>query len=219
MPASKYDHGHTEYHVCEACKGKIGTLQDYSDSHLTFERRRVPKRWPDIYATGIFHERMVDVLMQEGISGFKAYPMKLAYYERWLEVVGERGRSIGPPRYFRIEILGRVDVDVYEIDNGEGSVCPTCGRRTLGKSKSYPYAAKRVIPATDTWDGSDLCKFRNFQAEIPLCSRRVIDLAAKHQWSGRFGGYTPGIFILQPAPMDWFERAEPLIRQRHPDLL
>jgi hypothetical protein len=178
----------------------------------------LPEYFPDICGTGVFHSRVVEALKRERCTGFRAYPMQWDCLEQWVEMMTPKANALEWPVYYRIEIFGRVEDNRSEIDP-EGKVfCPLCRMRLPGSrldmSKNY-----RVIPIPGTWDGTDLCAWKGDSgAKSPLCSRRVVDLAAQYRWSNSsFGHPTPGVQIIWPIPQNWFEIMEPKVRALHPD--
>jgi hypothetical protein len=205
---------------CELC-GKWWKDYDESRSSLMVppEIRRWPVMWPDFKWARIVHERVVEVMLREGLTGFRAHRLPWFYMGSPddLGIKPIKGEDL--PTYCVLEITGRVDANLYEMDNEEVSTCAGCGRRTFRKGKSYPQA-KRIVPVDGTWDGSDICMWRNYGVSEWLCSRRLIDLAAEHQWTNVvFGSPCPGFRLESPVPKNWLEIVTPKIAERHADLL
>jgi hypothetical protein len=219
MPFSPYDHGAVSRRVCERCGNSIA-IQDLSDSVLKLDlsSRYLPKYFPDIRTTGVFHSRVVETLWREGCTGFRAYPMKWDCLEEWVERMTPKADDLQWPEYYRVEILGRVDEDLRDIDPDGTVFCPECHLLIPGaRPKKSP--RRRSIPVPGTWDGSDFCLWRGDSAgQSPLCSRRVVDIAVRDMWTNvAFGDPTPGVQLLSPVPKNWLELVEPKIREMHPD--
>jgi hypothetical protein len=182
-PFHAYDRGNAARRQCEYCSNWI-TTQDLSNSVLKLDlhSRFLPEYFPDVCSTGVFHSRVVETLKRERCTGFRAYPMQWDCLEQWIEMMTPKADALEWPVYHRIEILGRVEDDRSEIDPERKIFCPLCRMRPPGSrldmSKNY-----RVIPLPGTWYGTDFCAWKGDSgAKSPLCSRRVIDLAARYRW-------------------------------------
>ena len=217
-PFSMSDRGGTYRRQCERCGSRI-EIPDLSRSilRLDMERPFLPDYFPDIFATGIFHSRVIRELQRSGCTGFRAYPMRWEGIEPWTEMMCPKADGLEWPEYFRIEILGRVAQDRREVDPEGKIFCPECDKIVPGTVVDRK-KLRQPVPLPGTWDGSDLCVWRGVtQGQSPMCSRRFIDLAAKHHWTNLgVGSPVPGVFFHSPIPENWLELIEPKIRELHP---
>jgi hypothetical protein len=180
----------------------------------------VPKSFPDVAGTGILHSRIVEILRNEGCTGFDAHPIKWRELEEWCEWVGPKAQARAWPQYYRLEILGNVDLDWSLIDNDPTLRCRECHAPTPGVPAGRALTNFR-LPVEGTWDGTDFCAYRNVPGDSTktLCSRRVVDLAAKYKWSNVSFGRTvpPDVKIASPIPSDWFDQISNNLKERHPE--
>ena len=102
----------------------------------------MPKSFPDVAATGILHSRIVEILRNEGCTGFDAHPIKWKELEEWCEWVGPKAQAREWPQYYRLEILGNVDLDWSLVDSDPTLRCPECHALS---SWSHPQFAR--LPA------------------------------------------------------------------------
>ena len=217
-PFSLSDHGGSERHRCERCSNWI-EIPDLSRSVLrvNMSERFLPDYFPDIFAKGIFHSRVVSELQRAGCTGFRAYPMGWEGIEAWTEFMTPKADGLQWPQYFRIEIFGTVAADRGEFDPEGKIFCPECDKIIPG-AKVDRRKLREPMPLPGSWDGSDLCVWKGVTTGISsMCSRRFIDLAAKHQWTNLGAGNpVPGVFFHSPIPENWLELIEPKIRELYP---
>ena len=206
---------------CPACSTKVSQK---SPKNATIWVGSGGTKWTDVLANIdglLLHERAVDIITRDGLTGFRAHPVAI-------EKVESKDLSGQPaPRYYLIEITGTADIDPNEVDDEGGSICPVCFCRTPKDDNPYRWAPKRLVPKLATWDGSDFVRLRNLRTARKFCSKRFIDLASKHQWTNfRFGETLPGICLsatpsegqLSYYDMDWFDKFAQRVRAKHPDL-
>ncbi len=207
---------------CPAC-GVLNSKESPSEATIWVGNG---SRWTDIISNIdclLLHERVVEVLERSGISGFQAYPVKIN------KVNSNKLTSISAPKYYLIDILGRIDVDVTQLDDLGGSVCPACFARNAIKGNRYRWKTKNIIPDLDTWDGSDFTKIRNWRTKRNYCSKRFIDLASEHKWTNFvFGESVPGVGLwekpqhaingLSYKDKNWFEKLSEQVKEKHSDL-
>jgi len=208
---------------CPACGAKI-TVK--SPKNAAIWVGATGSKWSDVLQCIdglILHERVVNVIISEGLTGFIAHPLKI-------EKIGNKKLAEkGDPSYSIIEITGRVDIDVGQLDDVGGSVCPVCFTRNPAADNPYRWKEKRVFPLMETWDGSDFTRIRNLRWGIHYCSKRFIDLASRHKWRNFiFGQSLPGVGLWEKAPKEidglsyldplWFEKLSERVKIKHPDL-
>jgi len=206
---------------CPAC-GRYRPLKSFKNAKIHIAGPG--SKWPDFlncHGLSIFHERVVKVMIEEGLTGFLAHPTEI------VKIDNKRLAARPAPQYFLLEIYGTVEIDLNEKDGVGGNVCPLCfhnlrvlGRGELGKD--------RIVPILDTWDGSDFVRTRNWYTLIRYCTRRFVDMAQQNYWTNfRFGESMPGVGMWGDArksgrisyyDADWFERTAEKVRAKHPDL-
>jgi hypothetical protein len=181
-------------------------------------------KWKDILTNIdglLFHERVVEVITAEGLEGFRAHPIEIEKIE------SKKMSTQHVPQYYFIEIKGKIDVDLDEIDEQGGSVCPLCFTRNPSKDSLYRWSPKRLLPMIETWDGSDFLKVRNLASAHKYCSKRFVDLASRNKWTNfKFGQSIPGVGLWEKAPekglsyldADWFEKLSIRVKANNPDL-
>ncbi|NRB74241.1 MAG: hypothetical protein HRU46_07780, partial [Verrucomicrobiales bacterium] len=164
----------------------------------------------------IISERMLSDLKSEGVSGFRAHPIRL-----FATPGPGKQTEVSYLSVFLLEILGRVELDIPKFNGGEDSLCRVCGAwRPDSRKHVFGHGKVVVLPFIETWDGSDFCKFSNFSFGETLCSPRMVGLQAKYSWRGMcFKGLSPklGMIIEPEEEPDWKDRFEELVRKRYPD--
>jgi len=181
-------------------------------------------RWPDILTClglPIFHERVVETITDASLTGFIAHPVEI------VEVKIKKLAELPVPRYFLMEITGRVDIDPNELDDVGGSLCPLCFNRDCKIKHPYRWQTKRMVPKLETWDGSDFVRTRNWSTGRYYCTRTFVDLACKNRWTNFvFGTTSPGVTMfktkiedyLSYCDPDWFEKTAERVKAKNPDL-
>ena len=220
--------------------GTSGVDREYEDSQQcpVCRRRWQPKspvnvkvhiagrggKWPDILACNIplLHERVVETISNEGLTGFVAHPTTI------VEVQIKQLAKLSVPDYYLIQVTGGVDIDPNELDEFGGSICPGCFTRWCEGDSPYKWEPKRVVPKLETWDNSDFVTTRNLHRNMVFCTRAFVDLACKHRWTNFvFGRSMPGVTMWGAKPPvgalsyfdpDWFEKTAHRVRAKHPDL-
>jgi len=182
------------------------------------------RNWTDVLANIdglLFHERVIGIIEKEGLTGFRAHPVTIEKIE------SSKTPSELIPKYYIIEITGRVDIDPDELDDEGGSVCKFCFYRSPKDDSSYRWSPKRIIPKMETWDGGDFVQTRNLRNAYKYCSRRFIDLACKHKWTNFiFGESLPGVGLWEKPPKggisyfdpNWFDKLCERVKLRYPDM-
>jgi hypothetical protein len=172
--------------------------------------------------TGVLHNRVVDILHNEGCTGFEAHPIAWRELTEWCEWVGPKAKALEWPQYFRIEISGGVDLDWSLIDADPSLRCPECHAVFPGAVRPKAKSLLR-LPVEGTWDGCDFSTWRNTwpgETTTTLCSRRVVDLAAKYKWTNANFGRTvpPDVWVGSPISADWHAQITARLKERHPEL-
>jgi len=169
----------------------------------------------------VLHERVIDILTGEGLTGFKAHPATIE------QIKSKKLAAQPTPQYYIIEIQGGVDIDLEELDDDGGSICPICFYRNPRDDSPYRWSPKRLVPKLETWDGSDFVRLRNLRNARKFCSKRFIDLACQHRWTNFiFGESLPGVGLWEKPPKgglsyldpEWFEKLTERVKAKHPDL-
>ncbi len=181
-------------------------------------------RWTEVISCLdglILQESVCEIIEKENFTGFKAHPIAIT------EIKSKKLRSLPVPQYYLLEITGRIDIDVNELDDVGGSICPVCFRRDAQQGNPYRWREKRIVPKLDTWNNADFVKLRNWRCGMKYCSKRFIDLASKYKWHNFiFGESLPGVAMWERAPAngqsyldpDWFEKVSYRVEKRNPDL-
>lgn len=182
-------------------------------------------KWPDILSSMpciVIQDRVANAIRENGLTGCRLHPTEI------VSVENRRLAALEQPAYWMLEVTGTVDVDLDELDDHGGGVCPGCHSRDA-QPGPHRFAAKRVVPKLETWDGSDFVKTGNWRTGHSYCTRRFVDLACAHRWKNfRFGTRNSmpgvgmwskpnslGISYLDP---DWFETVSRAVRERNADL-
>ena len=119
--------------------------------------------------------RVIDLLREAGISGLgEVEPVSIVRTKSSTAV------AAASPDYFRIPVIGRVELDLPAMKLKKKNLCPTCGRFAWSRERLY------TIPAAldmDTWSGHALCRVGDFPA-MTVCSERVAEVIRKHKITG-----------------------------------
>jgi len=213
-----------EYISCERCPAceRWHEEKAYKNAKIWVDGRG--SRWPDILTCLgllIIHERVVKTITEAGLTGFIAHPVEI------VEVKIKKLAEQSLPKYYLIEITGKMDVDPNELDDVGGSLCPLCFSRNC-TVEPYQFRAKRVMPKLETWDGSDFVRTRNWSTGMHYCTRAFVDLACKNRWTNFVFGYSmPGVTMWSKSPEegdlsycdpDWFEKTAERVKAKNPDL-
>ncbi|MBX9788587.1 MAG: hypothetical protein K2Y37_06700 [Pirellulales bacterium] len=147
------------------------------------------REWSDVIGVGgsairfLISERVLTGLHDAGIDSFEYYQVEIA------EVRSRPLRRVPPPPYYYIWPTGRIDIDPVrtEFKLKVLGTCDQCGRllfepfpKTLYPSRYMP---DHLTPKLDTWDGTHLLKFRNYESQVRLCTERVLRLAREQRWT------------------------------------
>lgn len=207
---------------CPACKKSI-SLSNVQGLKVVVRGRGT--QWPDIMGISdgiVLHERVVNALNKEGLSGFEAYLVEI------VDIQNKKLKSLPVPQYYAIDIKSQFDIVWDELDDSGGSVCPICFYRNPGKDNEYYFAPKRLVPILETWDGGAFLRTRNLRNGIFYCSRQFVELACKNKWTNFiFGEHMPKITLWQKPPDDgcisywdprWFEKVAARVKAKYPDL-
>lgn len=166
---------------CEACGRDISKTEYEPGGHrLVLEGG---KRYPDFLAfTGagerifLVSERALEVFTQNQVSG-------IASWER-VSCVSEmvRGKYMEPqgeaPNYWKLNISGRVDLDMKAMFLKKKHRCDKCGQFVWNRERLYP-----MYLDPNTWDGSDLCRITSIPGHV-VCSDKLVRLIKKYSLKG-----------------------------------
>ena len=119
--------------------------------------------------------RVIDLLREAGISGLgEVEPVSIVRTKSSTAV------ATASPDYFRIPVIGRVELDLPAMKLKKKNLCPACGQFSWSRERLY------TIPAAldmDTWSGHDLCRVEDFPA-MTVCSEWVAEVIRKHKLTG-----------------------------------
>ena len=166
---------------CESCGRNISKTEYEPGGHrLVLEGG---KRYPDFLAfTGagerifLVSERALEVFTQNQVSG-------IASWER-VSCVSEmvRGKYMEPqgeaPNYWKLNISGRVDLDMKAMFLKKKHRCDKCGQFVWNRERLYP-----MYLDPNTWDGSDLCRITSIPGHV-VCSDKLVRLIKKYSLKG-----------------------------------
>ena len=181
-------------------------------------------RWTEVISCLdglILQESVCEIIEKEQFTGFNTHPIVIT------EIKSKKLRSLAVPQYYLLEITGRIDIDVNDLDDVGGSICPVCLRRDPQQGNPYRWKEKRIVPKLETWNNADFVKLRNWRCGMKYCSKRFIDLAGKYKWQNFiFGESLPGVAVWEKAPEnglsyldpDWFEKVSSRVEKRNSDL-
>ncbi len=146
-------------------------------------------KYPDMLGCGaypflIVTERVADVWRRATTGSFQAYPVGIA------EVHSKRLLDVTPPRYFRIELDGRCEIDI-----------PASGGVVLHRCECHhvvvePSVLHRFVMKPGSWDGSDLFRDHEQYPRVIFCTGKVLLLAGEH-------GFTNFRFLPMEEPTDY----------------
>ena len=214
---SRVDREITGSKRCPRC-GTTRTFESWNNAKLFIGGKG--SKWPDILTCDIpiLHERVVDALSAKGFTGFTAHQAEI------VEINNDKLLSARIPRYFLIEIVGKVEVDLSELDDSGGCVCSLCFVRK-GNPGPYRWSVKRVLPKLGARQ-DDFVKIYNWNTNRVYGSKRFVDLVSRNRWSNfRFEGNGAGMWadaekaggISCYDPL-WFDKASSKVRAKNPDL-
>lgn len=210
--------------ICPACGRRYEAEKSLENAKLHIAGRG--GSWPDILntTTPIFHERVVEEIAKEKLVGYIAHPAEI------VEIENSKLASQPPPRYYLIEVLGKVDLDETETKEFWDGICHHCFNLKPKKGGGYVFQPKREVPVLETWNGGDFVRTRNWRTALVYCTKRFIDLASKNKWTNfRFGdgnamarvgmwANTKGTDAVSYLDPNWFEKATAKAKARNPDL-
>jgi len=136
-------------------------------------------KWPDIVGSGsppppfFISEHVIRTFEREGVTGYEARP---AIIEAGA-VKSKKLKAIRPPKYFFLEVTGRIDIDLEASGLAGPDICPVCFRR---EGLREP---ERIVPRPETWDGSDIFRIRNYSFGTHYCTEKVLLLARENRWT------------------------------------
>jgi len=153
--------------------------------------------WPDIlsnrdgYPTSfMLSERVIESLSKAGVTSFEAQPVRI------VKVASRKLRQNDAPRYYYLNIVGRIDIDWEASGLADVPRCPVCGCR----NGSNPAGVRAFVPLADSWDGSDIFELRNYPSGMVFCSEKVLFLARQHRWTNF---YFEPMDVLQRYTWGW----------------
>lgn len=166
--------------TCPAC-GRIINTMIYKDEKYQFLLWG-GKSYPDwIRDSGVgektmlLSEKTVEILQKEGITGFSV-KCEASLYDQ------DRKKNIEKitdcPRYYVIDIYGRIDYDYASMFLKRKKQCTHCNQFSLNRERLYPEYLDESL-----WDGSDLC-FLLTSPRIWYCTERFVQVVKKHKLTG-----------------------------------
>lgn len=150
-------------------------------------------RYPDILGCGaypflIVSESVVNTWRNAGITRFQSYLVRIEQ----VRSKSKKLRETVPPRYYRIEIDGRCEIDLEASGLEIVRYAPECEYLVTNPSLASGYQM-----VADSWDGSPLFRDPLRYPRISFCTQLVLDIARKYRFTNfRFesmeGPYDPG---------------------------
>lgn len=160
---------------CTVCgRDKIG--RDEGTAYMYLEKGTF---WSDCIGNGatnhlILSERVIETWHKEGIQGFDAQPVVIA------ESKSKKLKIAEAPRYYYINISGRMSIDLQASRDARVDVCQHC----FQSENRAPHPMVKYVPREKTWDGSDIFGIQNIRSGWGrFCSLRIIELAREHRWT------------------------------------
>ncbi len=131
-------------------------------------------KYPDILGCGaypmlIVAERVVDIWRSTTRGGFLIYPVDIA------EVRSKSLKAVTPPRYYRVEVEGRCEID---LGASGGVLLHQCECHHL---ITEPPMLDRFIMQPGSWDGSDLFRDHDLYPRVTFCTEKVMEIASEHR--------------------------------------
>lgn len=164
--------------ACSECGRELGTPQ-YKEStpHFVLEGGRVYPDYLEFAGAGrqpfLVSEEVLELFEKNGITGYTGYQL--------VNYVSSKRKDnsiiIQHPKYYNLNITGKVDLALAEMHLKKKRLCPQCGQFDWSRMRF----GTTILDET-TWDGSDLC----FLDSIPgfkLCSEKVKELIQQHKFT------------------------------------
>ncbi|MFN8444527.1 MAG: hypothetical protein U0175_27330 [Caldilineaceae bacterium] len=144
-------------------------------------------KYPDILGCGeypflIVSDRVISTWRKAEITCFHVNSVGIA------EVKSRKLEDAIPPKYFRVEIEGKCDIDLTASQVKVKYVCPECHRvieyPTLAHERSY-----RMVPSS--WDGCPIFRDVVLYPRVNFCTEEVMRVAGQQQFTNfRFESMT-----------------------------
>lgn len=160
--------------VCPVCK-----LKKYKTTPIPELRvRYAQKKWPDIIYcinSQVVSERVINDLVDNNITGFEAVKMD------FVEVTPKNKPA--PMPYYCLQLTGHATFRPLLPPDIVCHTCPICGSWDSGETLSNGMKVFYYLYEILSWDGQDIVRARREQSSLVCCSRRVIELARKKEWT------------------------------------
>jgi hypothetical protein len=114
----------------------------------------------------IVSDAVINDWQEANITSFHTYPVGIA------EVQARKLRDVIPPRYFRVEIDGRCQIDLERSGAHITRQCQVCHHVFI---EPLMFPGYRMIP--DSWDGSSLFCDPELFPRVSFCTHKVLELA------------------------------------------
>jgi hypothetical protein len=191
-------------------------IGQYDWSRITgWAQAREGKIWTDTAGMMeglVFSERLVRGMQEAKMKGFVAHPLVID------KIDSPVLRDTPMPKYYLVEVTGRVDFDRQLFDEHEGLLCPTCETWRPKPKGKYGFEDKMMLPLLNTWDGSDLVKFGKIAMNLYYCTPRFIELVKANGWIGfEFHTFFPGLpRVVKTDSPNWLAEFEAVAKEKYP---
>ena len=120
----------------------------------------------------IVSERALDLFEREQLTGYRLQCLVKTSH------ISDGSRYLDLPRYYCLEIQGRVDIDSKSMQLKKKNRCTLCGQFDWNRKRMEP-----MMIDYGTWDGSDICLLASFPG-ITLCSESFVRLVQTNKLTG-----------------------------------
>lgn len=136
-------------------------------------------RYPDILGCGaypflIVSESVVNAWQDAGITNFQSYLIRVGE----VRSKSKKLQETQPPHYFRIEIDGKCKIDLAASGLEVVHFAPECEYLVTN-----PPTISGFQMESGSWDGSPLFRDRLHYPRVSFCTRLVLDIAHKYQFT------------------------------------
>lgn len=165
--------------VCPSC-GRENAAAAFRGEHCLIAEGgpRWPDRLPFTGAGGpmlLLSDRAAELLREHGITGIGASePVRVCTQEH--DAVVPLPESA--PGYRRIEVSGRIDLDLPKMSMKKKRHCAVCGGFEWNRQRM-----PKLQLDESSWDGSDLCRVTSIPGYV-ICTEAVVSLVNKHRLKG-----------------------------------
>jgi predicted RNA-binding Zn-ribbon protein involved in translation (DUF1610 family) len=168
--ASIHPRSEVIHQICPKC----GSVKHYpsGDFDVTLEKG---SKYPDILGCGAYpfliaSEKVIEAWQEVGLGFFHTYKVNVA------ENKSAKLRNLAAPRYYRVEIDGRCQIDLEASGAKVIQFCPECDHLVTDPA---------VLPGfhivSGSWDGNVLFRDPVYFPRINFCTDIALKIAYRHQ--------------------------------------